>query len=270
MVIDVAGAQFSVISKGEGIPIVFLHAGVTDKRMWENQIDLVVEEGYRAIAFDRRGFGETTTEDVNFSNIDDIETIMDELEIGAAVFVGGSQGGRFSIDFALTHPERVIGLVLMGTALSGAPDAEYPDEIQPLIAAYEVADEANDVETLNLVEAHAWLDGPATSGGRVTGAIRELFLDMNSIALNHATLSGEEEPQPAIDFLGRVNQPVLLVGGSLDFPHIVERQAMLDDEMPNSFSVMIEETAHLPSLERPDLFNPILVEFLDALFGDDE
>lgn len=264
----VESAEFSVISEGEGVPVVFLHAGVTDKRMWVSQMEIVAEAGYRAIAYDRRGFGETTSEDVPFSQVEDLAVLLDEMGVGGAVLVGCSQGGRIALDFALAYPERVIALVLVSTALSGAPEVEeYPAEIQPLVAAYEAADEANDLEMLNRVEAHAWLDGPATSGGRVTGALRELFLDMNGIALGHKVLEQETDPADAFGRIGDISQPVLLVSGDLDFPHIIERHDMLEAEMPNGFAAMIEGTAHLPSFERPDLFDPLLLELLEALFG---
>lgn len=264
-------ATFSITSQGEGIPVVFLHAGVADKRMWAAQVEAVAEAGFRAIAYDRRGFGDTVCKDEPFSQVEDLETILDELEIGAAVLVGCSQGGRIAIDFALASPERTIALVLISTAISGAPEVEeYPAEVQPLIMAYEAADDADDIQMLNLVEAHAWLDGPATSGGRVTGPLRDLFLDMNGKALAHAPLHHEEDPPSAYERVSRITQPVMLVSGELDFQHIIERHDYLEAELPNSFAAMIEGAAHLASFERPDIFNPLLLEFLDALFGDQD
>lgn len=264
-------AAFSVISLGDGVPVVFLHAGVTDKRMWGPQIKLVADAGYRAIAYDRRGFGETQSDDAPFSHVEDLNILLDELGVGGVILVGCSQGGRIAIDFALTYPERVIALVLVSTSLSGAPEQDgYPVEIQPLIAAYEAADDADDLEMLNRVEAHAWLDGPATDGGRVTGDLRTLFLDMNEIALNHPEFGQEIEPEDAQDQISSIEQPVMLISGELDFPHIIERHDDLEAELPSAFAAMLEGTAHLPSFERPDLFNPLLLEFLDALFGGDE
>lgn len=267
MNIDFDSASFSVISEGEGAPVVFLHAGVTDKRMWASQVELVSDAGMRAIAYDRRGFGETRAQDEPFSHVEDLSMLLDELGVGAAVLVGCSQGGRVAIDFALANPERTIAMVLISTALSGAPDPEdYPAEIQPLIMAYEAADDADDLDMLNLVEVHAWLDGPATNGGRVSGELRDLFLDMNGTTLRHEELSQEIEPPSAYEQIGAIAQPVLLVSGELDFPHIIEQHDYLEAEMPNSFAAIIEGSAHLPSFERPELFNPLLLEYLETLF----
>ncbi len=272
MNLSVGTARFALVDEGEGTPIVFLHAGVADHRMWLGQIDLAADLGFRAIAYDRRGFGGTICDpDEGFSNVGDLEALLDALQVRSAILVGCSQGGRIAIDFALAHPERVIALVLVSSAVSGAPaDEDYPDAYQPLIAAYEMAEEYDDPDMMNKVEAHAWLDGPGTPGNRVTGPLRDLFYDMNGIALRHPELTAEEEPPSAWDRISRLNQPALLVSGSLDWSYILERHDHLEAEMPNAFAAMIEDTAHLPSLERPDLFNPLLEEFLDALFGSDE
>lgn len=262
-------ATFALADEGEGVPIVFLHAGVADHRMWQGQIELVEELGYRAIAYDRRGFGGTTCDPAEeFSHVEDLDAVLDALDLRSAVLVGCSQGGRIAIDFALKNPDRAIALVLVGTGITGAPtDVDYPDEYQPLIAAYEMAEEGDDPDIMNKVEAHAWLDGPGTPGNRVTGPLRDLFLDMNGIALGKPDLTNEQDPPPAWDRVGRLHQPALLVTGSLDWSYILERHDHLEAEMENAFAAMIEDTAHLPSLERPDLFNPLLAEFLDALFG---
>lgn len=252
---------------GEGLPVVFLHAGVTDSRMWASQIEAVAAAGFRAVAYDRRGFGGSESPDEPFSHIDDLEAVLDHLDIHAAVFVGASMGGALAIDFALDNPERIVGLVLVGTALSGSEEPDLPDEIMPLIEAMEIAEEREDVGMLNTVEAHAWLDGPMSRNGRVSGPVRDLFLEMNGTALAKPKLTQEEGPEPAGEYLADITAPVLLAVGSLDFPHIIARHDDLSDTFENAFATVIEDTAHLPPLERPDLFNPLLLEFLAAITG---
>ena len=263
-------ARLSYRDEGEGVPVVFLHAGVCDRRMWAGQVEAVAGAGYRAIAYDRRGFGETVCDPAEpFAHVEDLEALLDGLGIHTAVLVGCSQGGRIAIDFAFAHPDRVAGLVLVSAAVSGAEWSEdYADDVRHLVMAYEMAEENGDLETLNRVEAHAWLDGPAEASGRVGGDLRKLFLDMNGIALAHARLSGEAEPEPVFDRIEEIEQPTLLVSGSLDWLQVRDRLDALEARMPNAFGVMIEGAAHLPSMERPDLFNPLLLGFLDQLFGE--
>ena len=261
------GATFHGESDGFGLPVVFLHSGVTDRRMWDVQMREVAEAGYHVMSYDRRGHGETETDDVPFSDVVDLEAILDRLSIHAAIFVGSSMGGALAIDFALEHPERTIGLVLIGTAISGADSAEIPEEAADLEDALDYARERGSIETVNRIEAHLWLDGPLEPQGRVDGELRDLFLTMNRIVLNHPELTEREEADDATVSLSTITAPTLLVVGELDFPDIVARHEDLSEELENSFAVVLEETAHFPSYERPDLFNPLLLEFLDAVSG---
>src|SRR5690606_14353971 len=119
--IAVGGATLTGLEQGEGLPVVFLHAGVCDKRMWLAQMQAVADADWHGVAYDRRGYGEAASPDEAFSHLDDLEAVLDALDIHAAVLVGCSMGGGLAVDFALAHPGRVIGLVLIGTSISGAP-----------------------------------------------------------------------------------------------------------------------------------------------------
>ncbi len=267
--VKVGNAVIAGLRQGDGLPVVFLHAGVCDKRMWLSQMQEVADEGWQAIAYDRRGFGETTSPDEPFSHISDLEAVLAAHDIHAAVFVGCSMGGGLAIDFALAHPGRVIGLVLIGTSVNGAPWVTAESETA-MEMAMDDADERGDPELINKVDAHAWLDGPRSASGRVGGAARELFLDMNSIVLNKPSLTAEERSASnAWQRMDGVNAPSLLIVGDEDFTAIIDRHETLSETMPNAFAVLLEGVAHIPSIERPELVNTLLMQFLDA-FDDDE
>lgn len=264
------GAIIRGESDGFGLPVVFLHAGVADRRMWAGQMQLLAEEGYHVISYDRRGHGETTAENVPFNHLVDLETVLDQLSVHAAIFVGSSMGGGLAVDFALEHPERTVALVLMGTAITGAEGYEADEEVEQLEEAADYAIERGNIGTANRIQAHQWLDGPYGEAGRVEGPARELFLEMNEIVLNHPPLDEEEMPEAAFDAVHTITAPVLLAVGELDCANIVALHEDLSEEFENAFAVVLEETAHFPSLERPDLFDPILLEFLDAVTGQGE
>ncbi|MCP8883671.1 alpha/beta hydrolase [Devosia sp. XJ19-1] len=266
--IDVGGATLTGLEQGEGLPVVFLHAGVCDKRMWLDQMQAVDDAGWHAIAYDRRGYGEATSPDEAFSHLDDLEAVLDALDIHAVVLVGCSMGGGLAVDFALAHPGRVIGLVLMGTSVTGAPWTATAEE-RAIEIAEEDAWERGDIDLLNKVQAHEWLDGPRTQSGRVGGAARTLFLDMNAAALSKPRLTQEEDGPDAWGRIETVTAPTLLVVGDEDFTAIVERHETLSETMPNAFGVVIEGAAHIPSIEKPELVNSLLLQFLDAFDGDE-
>ena len=266
--VEIGGATLAGLEQGEGLPVVFLHAGVCDKRMWLDQMQAVADAGWHAVAYDRRGYGETTSPDEPFSHLDDLEALLDALDIHAAVLVGCSMGGGLAVDFALAHPGRVIGLVLVGTSITGAPWSATAEE-RAIEMAEEDAWERGDLDLINKVQAHEWLDGPRTQSGRVAGAARVLFLDMNAKALEKPQLTQEEGRPDAWGRVEDVNAPTLLMVGDEDFTALVDRHETLSETMPNAFAVVLEGAAHIPSIEKPELVNSLLLQFLDALDGEE-
>ena len=128
----------------------------------------------------------TTYEPEPHDPVADAVAVLDAAGVDRAVVIGASNGGRWSIELALAHPERVAALVLIGAGTRGGPEddpTDYSAEVQALWHAYEAAEEGDDLDALNRIEAHAWLDGWAAPEGRVPGAVRDLFLAMNAVAL---------------------------------------------------------------------------------------
>src|SRR3546814_9075287 len=96
-----------------------------------------------------------------------------------AILVGCSQGGRIAIDATLRYPASVRGLVLISPTVTGSPEPVLSPEITALLAQQKDAEAASDLDRMNAVKARLWLDGPLAPAGRVTGAARRLFLEMN-------------------------------------------------------------------------------------------
>jgi pimeloyl-ACP methyl ester carboxylesterase len=258
--------ELAVHAQGTGVPVVFLHAGVADRRMWDAQVATIGRDGggYRAIAYDRRGFGNSLPVEEAWSHVDDLMRVLDAVAgREPAVLVGSSQGGRIALDAALAEPARVRALVLVAPAISGAPEAtEVPPAIQAWIDAVERAEAAADIDRINELEAHAWLDGPLEPEGRVGGDVRELFLEMNGIALRAEERGSEIEPPSAYARLHDVAVPALIMWGDLDFPRIAQRCEILVARLPHARPHKMTGVAHLPNLERPDEFNRVLLDFL--------
>jgi len=193
--------------------------------------------------------------------------VLDAVAPGErAILVGCSQGGRIAIDAALADPARVRALVLVAPAISGAPEiAPVPPAIQAWMDKLEHAEATADIDRINALEAHAWLDGPLASEGRVRGAARELFLAMNDIALRAERRGTELEPEAAYGRVRDIAVPTLVVWGDLDFPHIAQRCRYLAVQMPRVTTNPMQDTAHLPSLEHPAQFDRALLAFLESL-----
>ena len=245
---------------GDGPALICLHAGVADRRMYAAQMRGLADD-FTVLCYDRRGFGQTRTPDEPFSHVEDLHAVMDATGLDAAILLGCSQGGRIAIDFTLAFPHRVRALILISTAVSGAPPEPVPEDVQPLSDALDAAEDAEDLAQVNRLEAHIWLDGPRAAEGRVFGPLRSLFLDMNGIALAHAPLTQERPPDDAYGRLSALGVPTLLIHGTLDFPYIVSRHAHMAAVVPDARSVICEGNAHLPSMENPDRVNAEIVAF---------
>lgn len=247
---------------GEGEPLIFLHAGVADRRMWRSQM-AELGDNFLTVAYDRRGFGETETADEAFSHAEDLRALLDQLNISKASLAGCSQGGRVAIDFALAYPQRIGKVVLIASAVSGAPaPTSLPPGVEALENELDEAEEAGDLQRVNEIEAQFWLDGPTSPAGRVAGGVRDLFLDMNGIALAMPDLEQEIEPASAYERLSDLSMPVLVLWGDLDFPHLQQRCRYLAKIIPGARGGEIPGTAHLPNLEQPDAVNELLCSFL--------
>ncbi len=257
-------ARIHCVRAGAGPAVVLLHAGVADHRMWRDQI-AALQDRFHVIAYDRREFGQTDSPDEPFRHIDDLAVVLAELKVESAILVGCSQGGRVAIDFALAHPEHVPALVLVSTAITGAPATPVPAGVEALSDALDAAEEAGDLDRVNAIEAHLWLDGPLSQEGRVSGPIRDLFLDMNGTALRKPEIPKEQFPPDAYGRLSELAMPILLISGELDFDYVRARHMHLAQTVANAQAVEMAGTAHLPSLEQPDLFNRHLQGFLETV-----
>jgi pimeloyl-ACP methyl ester carboxylesterase len=256
------GARIHYERAGQGIPVIFLHAGIADHRMWEPQVPAFAQE-YDVIRPDMRGFGRSELPPQRWSPVADVLGLIDELNLKPAHVVGCSMGGGVAIDFALDHPDRISKLVLVGPGIGGRQfGAKYPE----LFADVEAADAAGDMDAVNRAEARLWLDGPRRPEGYVKGGLRELFLDMNggNFSSDFKSAPIDHLDPPAAERLAEISTPTLVVVGDSDAPPIFDAVELLMEQVPHARKAVIHDAAHLPNLEHPDEFNRVVLEFLES------
>ena len=253
---------------GTGGPtVVLLHAGVADRRIWAETLDLLEDDALDLVAYDRRGYGETPRATTAFTHLDDLVAVLDAVGAERAVIVGNSLGGALALDLALTAPQRVASVLLIGAAVSGmtdegeAIDWTMDEATGPILGALERAQQAGDLEEAVRLELHLWLDGPTTPEGRIGGARRELAADMNRRILAAGTTGGDGDA--GLDTwhrLGEVAAPVLATWGDLDLPPDLPFYALTAEKLAHAEARVLEGVAHLPSLERPQLVADLVRE----------
>jgi len=261
--IDVDGARLYYEQSGSGMPVVLIHGGFLDHRMWDGQFDLVSQR-YRAIRYDVRAHGRSHSDSVPFADEDDLRRLLDALDVPRAVIVGLSMGGRIAVDFALTDPDRVAGLVLVGSGLSGFEprSEEIAHYIEDLRAAVPLGFPAV-FETF----AHWWCDGPYREPSDVDSVVRGRVLEMLAGSEQRWIYSDLERvlDPPAIGRLEEIDVPTLAVVGTLDVPDIDRLAPLIDQQVPGSERIYIPDVAHMVNMEKPAEFNGVLLEFLERV-----
>jgi pimeloyl-ACP methyl ester carboxylesterase len=233
-----------------GADVLLIHAGVNDRRSWRHVVDRLASR-HRCVTFDMRGFGETTFErEDGWSPVTDAVAVLDAAGLGRPVVVACSMGGQTAIDLTLAHPDRVAGLVLIGTAIRGAPYPELAEgPTADLNARLEAADSAGDIDEVARLDAWMWLDGPSAAEGRVGGMARQLFLDMNGRALRAADPGQEAELSPAWPRLDEIAVPTLVMIGRLDAEDIQAIDEPAARLIPGARLRFLDGVAHVPHLE---------------------
>ena len=256
---SVNGARIHYERAGEGMPLLLLHAGIADSRMWEPQMRAFARH-YDCIAPDLRGFGRSELPPQRWSPVADLLGLVDQLHLKPAHILGCSIGSGIAIDFALEHGERISKVVLVGPGIGGAHFAtKYPE----VFAEAEAAEKSGDHKAMVEADARLWLDGPRRPRGYVKDPIRKLFFEMDSnFDSDWDSAPIDEVAPPAAERLHEITAPVLVVVGDEDAPPIFDAVEMLMEKVPHARKAVIHDAAHLPNLEHPDEFNRIVLEFL--------
>jgi pimeloyl-ACP methyl ester carboxylesterase len=260
-----AELAYEITGFSEGVDVLLIHAGVTDRRSWQDVVKRLAPR-HRCIAYDMRGYGETQYEhEDGWSPVADAVAVLDAAGVGEAVVVASSMGGQTAIDLALGHPDRVAALVLIGPAIRGAPYPELVDgPTAELNSQIEAAEAAGDVAEVNRLEARMWLDGPTADEGRVVGPARDLFLEMNGRALRAENPGKQAQIPAAWPRLGEITVPTLIMIGRLDAEDILAINEPAATMIPHAQLLWLDDVAHLPQLESDPTTLEEIAKFVDA------
>jgi 3-oxoadipate enol-lactonase len=260
---EAASVELYAEVAGEGPEIVLFHEGICDSRMWDPQWESWAGS-HRLLRFDFRGYGRTPLEPGSYSAAQDVIELLDEHGFDRAALVGVSLGGRVALEVALAQPERVSALVLVG---SGLPGHEWSDEMKASWEEEEAAFNAGDLDAAAEVTVRTWVDGPRRKPEDVDPGVRAHVAEMQRRALElYAEVGDDAEEELLVadvaERLGEVQAPTLVLVGEEDVADIRAISDKLAREIPNARFEMIANTAHVPSMERPDEFERLVLGFI--------
>jgi 3-oxoadipate enol-lactonase len=222
--------------------------------MWAPQVEALTAAGHRVQAPDLPGFGDAPLEP---GTVGYVAVVAAWLERPAAV-VGCSFGGRIALGLAVTRPELVERLVLVGAALG---NWEWSPEARAELDAEEAALERGDLRRAAEQQAQMWLAREATADVHKLTVAMTLRSYEQQLPVEDQVRTVWPE-RPAAQRLGEIGVPTLVVVGSEDVDDIKAMAGRFTAEIPEARLVTIEGAGHLPSLERPEEFNPLLLDFL--------
>ena len=258
----VNGAWLYYVREGAGDPLLLIHAGVADSRMWDDQF-AVFARRYQVICFDLRGFGRSDMPSGSFANFADVRALLDRLQIESAYILGLSFGSSIALDFALSYPERVKALILAAPSVSGSQPStrikQFWDAEDTLLAEGKL-EEATE---LNL---RLWVDGPQRRPEEVDPRVRERVRQMQMDTFRKEIPDDIEEidlDPPAAVRLGELTMPVQVLVGELDLEEKVALARRLALEVPDGRLTIIPRAAHMLNMEQPQQFNEQVLNFLD-------
>ena len=261
-IVPLEGTTMHYEESGRGPAMVLVHAGIADRRMWGSQAR-EFSKGFRVVRPDLRGFGQTRRPNIPYSDVTDLEALLSALEISDAALVGSSMGGGVVLDLVLRDPDRVRAMVLAGATLSGL---QFEDEatFDGWRAAASAFDRG-DLEEAARIEYEMWVVGVGRPPNSVKSTVQGLVVDMLLASYADPEVEKIESDSPAIERLGEIAVPTLVLAGAHDRPDILRAADILAEEIAGARKVIVPRTAHLLNLERPATFNGILREFFDGL-----
>ncbi|MFD3566441.1 alpha/beta fold hydrolase [Streptomyces sp. NPDC058667] len=256
---------------------VMVHSGIAHGEMWSPLLRALDDEVF-GVAYDCRCFGRsTTTLDGEFSDIDDLASVLDAYGLESAVLVGESRGARLAIDFALAHPGRVDGLFLLAPDVSGF-DGPVADDERPLLDAVEAAEEAWDtadaadtartVEELITQEVRLFVDGPGREPEPARASVRETVADM--LRLNYTQQKDTPDfvkPKPAAGRLAELGCPVRVLVGDADTAGMRAAAEEIESATAQASLVRVPDAAHALTLEHPKTVERELRAWLREIGG---
>jgi pimeloyl-ACP methyl ester carboxylesterase len=263
---QIDGGTLAWESAGEGPRVAFLHPGLWDSRVWDEQFG-VFSKTYRVLRHDFRGYGRSSrpAPAKPYSHVDDLEAVMDAAGIDRAALIGNSMGGRVAIDFTITHPERVSALVLASPGLSGfegTPEEESGWEaafadVEREIEGAVVEGDPERAEELRL----RWLWAPLGTDDPAGARIRQIAFDnIHELTMDE---SGERElDPPAAGRLGEIEAPTLVLPADHDPPWHGRMCEVIAGTVRGARLIHIPETDHVIPIRKPDEFNRAVLGFL--------
>ncbi|RIX28619.1 alpha/beta fold hydrolase [Amnibacterium setariae] len=246
--------------EGVGSPVVLLHARPADRRQWTAVSAVLAAAGHRVIAPDLAGFGASPVDATAPSAPwRDVTDTLDAVGVARALLVGNSLGAQTALQVAVTAPERVSGLVLMGYRRHDQPASP---RLRDAWAAERRALDADDLDAAVDAGLNAWLSPWSGRGPR----------QVLAAALRRDLLRRSDDPAPRLEddpldddsWAERVVAPAVILHGADDMPDFAIGAERLRVALGAGEIETVADAAHLVPLEQPAAVAAAVLRLLAA------
>ena len=248
---DLAGPQ-------NGPVVCFTHSLSADGGMWNEQLVPLLAAGYRVLRLDMRGHGGSAAVEGDYT-IDalaaDVKGALDILEIPKVHYIGLSIGGMIGQGFALAYPDRLQSLMLCDTHPSSPDDSDGQwDQRKATVRKGGTAALADG-------NMNRWFTA------EFKGANPQRWKEIRSTicGTSSAGYLGCAAAIQNFDYLDRlatIKTPTLVVCGDDDPATPPDRNRLIASKVPGARYEDIAKARHLPNVERPEQFNPLMMQWL--------
>jgi pimeloyl-ACP methyl ester carboxylesterase len=235
---------------GDGQAIVLVHPATGSALIWGYQQPVFAKAGYRVIGYSRRSYYNSDPVVADHPGIasEDLDHLADYLGLKKFHLVGSAAGGGIAADYAVSHPDRLLSLVIASnpSGLSKGPIAELYESLRPK----EFPGLPPDFREL----------GPSYRAANPAGA--KLWLELEDKAVISRPFRQPAANQITEATLNRLQAPTLLISGEADLaspPGLIRKVAA---QIPSAELVTIPEAGHSTYWERPDIFNRAVLDFI--------
>jgi 3-oxoadipate enol-lactonase len=268
--IDVPSGRLAAQDEGAGSPILLVHSAIVNRRSWDPVVPKLVAAGYGVLRYDMRGFGDSTTEEVEYQPHADVVAVLDHFGVGRAALAGNSMGGAFALDAVLETPDRFVAYIWVGAGIDGFDKPAEPSE-EALFQAEGDAEDAGDWDLAAELDTRIWVDGWADGANqpttRVDPAVRAAIKGWDRELLEPGRVYGKfKRPDPpAIGRLEEIELPTLVVIGQMDSSGTRTAAEEMARRVRGARIERLPNVAHIIGMEAPDRLAALIVEHLAPL-----
>jgi pimeloyl-ACP methyl ester carboxylesterase len=253
------GINLAFDDTGIGNPVLFIHGFPLCRRMWHPQLRKLGEAGYRVIAPDLRGFGDSDAVEGPYSMdqfADDIVALLDHLAIEKAVIGGMSMGGYVLFNLCERYPERLLGACFITTRPTADDDAGKARRLQ---LARDVMKFGPQV-IADVFHPVLFTEASLTERPKLVEEVSRWMTATDSRGLAGGLLAMRER-RDYTAFLSSIRIPSLAIGAAGDLASPPENARAIAAAIPGCKLCIVPDAGHMANLEHPGAFNRCLLDF---------